>query len=544
MIRILRIILEISDSRDRRLLALFLCVSLLATSIEVSLIFSLSLFVGDLEAPSNESIDEIQLALLLSLLFLSMVVQISNIRLQAFTATSIGMRWSTRVLKTLYSAQYRLISSLKGADVINFSVTETSRFTDYVVLPMLQIFSRVLIVTVVSVVLFLSFPVLSVFFLCTFSTIYIIVFFFARLRLNDHSARVSSALEERNNIVLNSFLNLKLTLIKRNIRDDVLSSFAAQGDKIVKSQSFTYTFVQFPRYVIEFALLFLGAMLFYFGWIDLSFVTFAFAGFRILPHVQAIYAAFASLHSANSSFENVAAYFKEIGLGEHFEDVEDGNRDKSGTKVEQISSLSFDRVNFKYGQTEIFKEFSFEVDMNSKPLMIVGRTGSGKSTLIDLISGLYPEHFNNLRVNGVRYTDLNVNDFQSKLFYIPQMFFCKKDWLSSYMKKNNSSLEDPRAIEIFQNFDLELLIKDGQIRDLELEENFKNLSGGQRQRLMLALTILNKPKLLILDEATNALDRQTEENVLNTIISQKIPMVMITHHPVLSERFTVLNLSD
>ena len=110
--------------------------------LEVSLIYVLGLLIGKLEAVAIQKIEVSQLISLLSILTFSLIVQISNIRLQAYTATSIGVRWSTHVFKTLYSARYRSLSDLKGADIINYCVTETSRFTDYVALPALQLFSR------------------------------------------------------------------------------------------------------------------------------------------------------------------------------------------------------------------------------------------------------------------------------------------------------------------------------------------------------------------------------------------------------------------
>ena len=106
----------------------------------------------------------------------------------------------------------------------------------------------------------------------------------------------------------------------------------------------------------------------------------------------------------------------------------------------------------------------------------------------------------------------------------------------------DSRPENPSVIALFNDFELDFLIKKNKITDCELEENFKNLSGGQRQRLMLVLTVLRRPKLLILDEATNALDKKTEEKVLKTIMAASIPLIMITHNPVLQDKFNIINL--
>jgi ATP-binding cassette, subfamily B, bacterial PglK len=544
MLKIAKIILDISNSKDRYLLSLFFFVSILATILEVALIYLLSTLVGELEAVSIKKIEAYQLIVLFAILLFSLIVQISNIRLQAYTATSIGIRWSTHVLKTLYSAQYRSLSNLKGADILNYCVTETSRFTDYVALPALQLISRFLLVGVVTIVMILKFPFLTVIFITSFVLIYILIFSLVRIKLNMHSGFVSEALEERNNIVLTSFLNLRTTLLKRDLKEKVVNDFAMQGKKIVSSQSFAYTAVQFPRYIIEFTLLSIFTCMFYLGLIDISFVTFAFAGFRLLPHMQAIYASFASIQAARTTYEKVNSYFD----SKLFHENSDGENAIMGgvidEKINMVNSISFEKINFKYRQKIILNNFSFTADLSEKPLMIIGKTGSGKSTLIDLLVGLYPDHYENITINGIRYSNLNINDFQSELSYVPQMLFCRKANLWQYLEDIEVSPGDVKTVDIFEKFNLQFLVNNGHIPDIELEENFKNLSGGQRQRLILALAILSKPKLLILDEATNALDNDTEEMVLRVIISMNIPLVLITHHPVLLEKFNVLRLGE
>ena len=96
------------------------------------------------EGGAENSLDTKLLLLFLILLFTSLILQLLNIRLLAFTATSLGVRWSATILGSLFSLHYELLAKLKVSDVVNFCVTETSRFTDYVMLPVLQVFSRFL----------------------------------------------------------------------------------------------------------------------------------------------------------------------------------------------------------------------------------------------------------------------------------------------------------------------------------------------------------------------------------------------------------------
>jgi len=546
MINILKIIYRISNGRDKKLLMLFVFVSVLATFIEIVLLYSMGVFLAGIESASVAVLENKTTIILVTLLFISLVVQVLNIRFLAYIATSIGMKWSSRVLDAVYATDYRLLSSLKVSDVINFSVTETSRFTDYAVLPTLQLVSKLFLVVAVSVLLFIKFTYVSLLFTGLFLLIYALIFIFIRIKLNFHSHQVSAALEQRNSIVINSFFNLKNTKLSTSGKENILKAFASEGNKIVSSQAFTYTFVQVPRYIIEFVLLVVMLIFYQRGLMDLGLITFAFAGFRLLPHLQAIYSAFASFQAANSSYNNVINYFLSINidiLEKPSFDPNGFNERKAGEFV-QVNTIEISNLTFKHGASVIFEDFSMEANLAERPLMFIGRTGSGKSTLIDLIAGLYPDYYSALKVNGAYYSEINLEHFQEGISYIPQMVFCRKATLYDYLNDIGVSPDDELCLEMFRRLDLTFLLSEGVVVNKELEENFKNLSGGQRQRIILALAILSKPSLLILDEATNALDKITEERVIGAIISLEIPLIVITHNPIMKDTFNIVKLGE
>ena len=158
--------------------------------------------------------------------------------------------------------------------------------------------------------------------------------------------------------------------------------------------------------------------------------------------------------------------------------------------------------------------------------MVVGPTGCGKSTLVDVICGLYPSYYKNIKLNS-QYHDINIKKFQSTISYVPQFFFCRKGTLGEFLLEANAQFSNRYAAKLLKDFELEFLIEGNQVKlEFLLEENFKNLSGGQRQRLVLVLEILRGPKLLILDEATNALDASTENKILQIIIDLGVPLII------------------
>ena len=396
MLEIYKIILNITNKRDRFLLLVYTVISIATVSLEIVLIYNLGNFVLRFEAGEANLLDTKLLLLFLVLLFASLILQLLNIRLLAHTATNLGMRWSGTILSSLYSLNYELLAKLKVSDVVNFCVTETSRFTDYVMLPLLQVFSRMFMVIIITTYLMFSYTFYTLFFLTIFGLIYSLLYFQVRQPLIRNSSRVSDALELRNSVVMSSFLNLKHTIMREDVTSSVLNDFDGAGQDIVSAQSFAYTAVQVPRYVIEFGFLTVVAILYYFSFLDSTFIAFAFGGLRLLPHAQAIYGAIASIQAGRSSFSNVTKYFEENEI-ELFQNSKDVTSPDTFYEIDKVDVFEIEDLNVTIENKKIISDFSHTFSLSEKPLMIIGPTGCGKSTLVDVICGLYPSQYNNIK---------------------------------------------------------------------------------------------------------------------------------------------------
>ena len=165
----------------------------------------------------------------------------------------------------------------------------------------------------------------------------------------------------------------------------------------------------------------------------------------------------------------------------------------------------------------------------------IGTTGSGKTTTIDVILGLLKPQKGNLEIDGQVITNQNLRSWQSLIGYVPQQIYLSDDTIAG----NIAFGVDKKEIdyERIKNISKIANLHDFIIEELPYQYQTKigergiRLSGGQRQRIGIARSLYHRPKLLIFDEATNALDNKTEQQVIDAIsnISKDITVIMIAH---------------
>lgn len=206
-----------------------------------------------------------------------------------------------------------------------------------------------------------------------------------------------------------------------------------------------------------------------------------------------------------------------------------------GRKIEHTegSSVEFQDVSFKYvnSVSNILEDVSFKVDKN-ETLVIMGATGSGKSSLVNLIPRLYDATKGNIYVDGKNVKDWNVNELRDLIGYVPQSavlftgtIFENMLWGDEYASLNDV-YDSTRKAQVHEN-----IIRFDHQYNTQVGQRGVQLSGGQKQRLSIARALVKRPSILILDDSTSALDATTENslweemdnlNVTRIIITQKI----------------------
>ena len=210
--------------------------------------------------------------------------------------------------------------------------------------------------------------------------------------------------------------------------------------------------------------------------------------------------------------------------------VKQANNKKNFKKF-SFSKLNLSNLSFSYNKKKIFENIDLEIFSN-QAIGLIGESGSGKSTLIDIISGLLQADNGRAYFENQSNDKFPLTDLTSEISYVPQNILILDDTL-----KNNIILNKKYDEDLFSK-----VIKDTKLdsflKNLSNEENTmigergNNISGGQKQRIGLARALYSKPKFLILDESTNALDDDTEKQIFETFqsLKGKLTMLIVTHN--------------
>ncbi|WP_304037720.1 ABC transporter ATP-binding protein [Mesonia mobilis] len=209
------------------------------------------------------------------------------------------------------------------------------------------------------------------------------------------------------------------------------------------------------------------------------------------------------------------------------------NKTKTTTPVK--GKVEFKDVTFTYDDTNItaLKKVSFEIDQG-ETLAIIGKTGSGKSTILELIGRLYDVEKQNghLLIDGQDIDQFNLKNLRNSIGYVPQDAFLFSDSIKNNIRFGKSDASDKEVIEAAKNAAVHKNIEGfSKGYDTVLGERGITLSGGQKQRVSIARAIIQDPQILLFDDCLSAVDTETEEEILSNLhkISTNKTTIIVSH---------------
>ena len=461
--------------------------------------------------------------------------------------SSIYMNWSvskfTQVLSNFFSNKlYNFYIESNWLYFVNFDpihvannlITNLKQVTERIFQSYLNITHKIVVAVSVSVTVFIFNKQVATIGAVTFLVIYFIMFNLIKKIIRKQSQKQLALMKSQHQLINKTFNAMKEVIIF-NLQDSLRRKFKNINSENLYPQTLVRSINQLPRLFIE--------MLSYI--VVISFITifiysnnnyqdllpliaiYAFAGLKLLPAFQQIYLAAINIRVGRMSFDLIKSdLFQSIKINL--------NKKKENKKIKFENVININNIDLCYDRNiRVLKNIKFKIKKNTI-VGIVGKTGSGKTSLVDLIMGLIKPTKGQVLIDNEPLNSKNIRKWQNNLSFVSQFPY----FLDTSIENNIVFLKDKERI------DKSLLTRSvisSQLKDLikkrkkgiksKIGDRGVKFSGGERQRIAIARALYRNSSILILDEATSALDLITEQKIMKNIrnINPKKTIIIISH---------------
>ena len=469
------------------------------------------------------------LLLIISISFKSLTIYI-QIRYVKLCEYNIAVRLIKGYLHQPFSWFLMHNSSILGKKILQ----DVGNVVNIGILPMMNLITNSFITLSLFILLITVEPKLTSIAIITISSFYALIYLFNLNLLKKIGKEVFKANEERYKISSEAFGAFKEMKIG-GLEETYINQFSKPSKSMAQNSALWGILNQIPRFALE-AVTFGGMLL-----IVLFFMTitgditkvlpiialYAFAGYRLMPALQKIFISFTSLRFVGPALDSLYNDLKNLKPKTQKEN-------KETLKLNKNIFLKNIYYNYPNASKTALKNINLNIPVN-KTIGLVGATGSGKTTTIDVILGLLEPEKGTLEVDGKIINASNKRSWQRSIGYVPQQIFLSDNTVSANIAFgvnandiNQKAVEHAAKIANLHEFVTnELPLK----YETTIGERGVKLSGGQRQRIGIARAIYHKPKVLVLDEATSALDNLTEKAVMKALNNSEnnITKILVAH---------------
>lgn len=468
-----------------------------------------------------------------SVAVISGLIRMTLLVLSNKTIFAIGHDISVSIYrKTLYQP-YATHIAKNSSELINAVSVKSSLVIFGIIMPFLVLFNSAIMLTIVLIFLISIDPIVSLMLVLGFALIYALIIMFTTSRLKVVGEKIA-----KQSTLLIKAMQEGLGAI----RDVIIDSTQEQYSKLYKasdlelrmSQKQSQVIREGPRYLVESLGLVIISSVAFMAWNSSEGVNdilpilgaFALGCQRMLPVVQQGYSSWGSIRTSIPSLIDVVDFL---------------NQPIQEYQLSKITPIKFDKclslsgVSFRYSPDApmILKDINLEIPKGSR-VGIIGVTGGGKSSLLDLMMGLLKPVNGSVSIDGIPLDDKRYRAWQKQIGHVPQNVF-----LSDASIAENIAYGIP--LSEINHIAVRRSAQQAQLSDTveswadqyqtRVGERGVNLSGGQRQRIGIARALYKKPELIIFDEATSALDNATEASLIKAIsrLSGLITIVMVAH---------------
>lgn len=421
-----------------------------------------------------------------------------------------------------------------SADFSKNILSEINQIINQTIVPMVNLIAQCTLIFVFIIFFLIINPVLiiatSIILLFSYGCIFFLI--------NKYISKIGSETLQANHerfLSINEIFGAIKEIKFRGLEKYSINRFIKPAKVFATNQTIAKVVAQLPRYFIE-ALIFSAMIFFILGYIIngntlneiLPFAAlYTFAGFRLFPSFQQVYFSIIQLKFSSFSLDLIHKDLEKKPIVENYSNTD---------QICLTKSITLNNITFIYPNSKqpALNNFNISIKAYDK-IGIFGASGSGKSTLVDIITGLLEPNLGAMSIDEVLINKNNRYMWQKNIGYVPQQIYLNDASIAS----NIAFGSEP------QNIDYKAVIKAAKIADLhdfvenQLENKYDTivggggvlLSGGQRQRIGIARAFYKNYNVIILDEATNALDYETEKRIIKSIndIKYKITVIIISH---------------
>ena len=487
--------------------------------------------------------------LLYFITFLALIFLIKNFFLglltwkKSYFTYSIQNYYSKKLINIYLEKPYSFHVNNNSSKLINNIVNETSLASGQFIISIIDLVIDAMIIAALFFLLLSVEPIITISMILIFIFFGSLYFFLVKQKLLKYGYIRQKTYADQLKLYKEIFSNIKFFLIHKKTKK-VIDEISVNLNKI-KDFNVKYIFISaFPKLLFEYIIIIIFCLLiisFIYSEFLLienlipSLALFSAAAFRMLPSSNKILLSLQKIKYSKSAIELI------------YEQIKNDYNEKLAEKTDlsfNFKKLSLKNLSFKYESANkfLFKDISLDIS-KGKIYGITGLTGSGKTTLADIIMCLNNKVDGKILLNDSLNLNEYKNSWQKLIGYVPQNIYLLDDTIKNNIAfgEFSNDIDEATLLKSIKLAKLEKLINNLEKGyDTNIGENGSKLSGGQLQRVGIARALYANPQVLILDEITSSLDVNTEEEIIDVIKNLKgeKTIILITH------RLNMLKICD